>query len=663
LERAGYEVWTAESMGDAERAGELPDICLTHGHPYDTRNAPGRVNVFFLEYDYARFTRGDRFLKENLEGRFDLCLAPSRFVRDACLKSGLGIPVAVCPLGVDLDELCPSAPPVPLPTEKRFRFVHAGSATERKGVDVLVEAYRAEFESGDDVVLILKTFGYDHLLPWLEEVLHGGATNGPEIVHLRRPEPSLAGYYTAADVGVFPFRGEGFALPILECLAAGTPVIVTRGGGPADYCRADNAAFLRARWSAVDGKIQLEPDLSHLRRLMRAAYERRGQGRDREAIRASVAHLTWDRTVAAVAEAIEGCFGRVRPVVTAKPAAIVHAHGPLGRTSWRKVGAEVDAALRARCGTVRSGALGTIPATPPGVVVAQSGFALEHFAAAERSGAQVEKILVRGSGPFDFVAELVSRERELAGLEPIQRSAMERWRNRQEERLADILLVHSHATARRFMAQGRSAETVRVVPLGFTRSRSRPRPRLRGQGEGLRFLFLGTDPFRKGIRVLLAAWDRLRPRHAELLCLVDTEVLRSQSVLRCLVRNPSITVKPLVAHAELAREYDRADCQVLPSLEDGFALAIADGMGRGLPAIVSTETGISELLSDGRDGLIVEAGSIEALHGAIERVCDDRRALAQMGAEAFATARRRPWSLFRREVGDIVAGLRGAEAP
>jgi hypothetical protein len=143
---------------------------------------------------------------------------------------------------------------------------------------------------------------------------------------------------------------------------------------------------------------------------------------------------------------------------------------------------------------------------------------------------------------------------------------MDVWRNRQEERLADLVLVHSRFSARQFVAHGWPAEALAVVP-----------PRVHGiaapsarAARSATFLFLGTDPFRKGIGVLLQAWDALRPRGAELRCLVDTEVLRSERVLRFLVRNPNVAVRPLVAHAQLAREYDEADCQILPSLEEGL---------------------------------------------------------------------------------------------
>lgn len=652
LEQAGYEVWCTEPSL-AERRTALPDICLTHGHPYDTRTAPGRINLFFLEYDYARLTAEDQHLAAEINARFDLCLVPSRFVAEACRASGVEIPTVLCPLGVDSGEFHPAAPAVTLPTTKSFRFVYVGGATERKGIDRLVEAYAAELTAADDVVLVLKTFSYEHLQPWFREVLSRVPVDGPQILHVHGDEESVAGYFTAADCGVFPFRGEGFALPVLECLASGTPVIVTEGGGPTDYCSSECSVAVHARAQVVDGKSQLEPDLADLRRQLRAAYEQRGQARDRSKVAATVEGWTWERTVSTLVDAIETCRAGRRTRALRPTTPVVHVFGEKGVTSWKKVAAHLDSALQSRFAAPGFDQRSPIATLASRVVVAHSGFALESFWAAAEVSASPLRVLVRGNGPFESLTALVNEERSACGLEPRVPSPIETWRHRQEETQADVVLVHSQATARRYVAQGRAQSALRVVPLGFTAGRPRPLP----GGERLRFLFLGTDPLRKGLRVLLDAWNALRPGHAELICLVDTEVLRSPRILRHLVRNPNLHLKPLVAAGQVAAELDQAHCQVLPSFDDGFGVAIADGMGRGVPAIVSDQTGVAEWLTHGEDGMIVPAGSADALCNAIAEVCDNRRRLDAMSRQAFATAVRRPWSLFESEVADVIAAL------
>jgi hypothetical protein len=68
---------------------------------------------------------------------------------------------------------------------------------------------------------------------------------------------------------------------------------------------------------------------------------------------------------------------------------VVHAYGHVGRTSWKKVAAHVDAALHARFETRSLDLQSAVPDGSSRVLVAQSGFALEPFVAAtQRNGSR-----------------------------------------------------------------------------------------------------------------------------------------------------------------------------------------------------------------------------------------------------------------------------------
>ena len=49
--------------------------------------------------------------------------------------------------------------PHPLATTKRFKFLFVGGTISRKGPDVLLKAYLANFTAADDVCLVIKDFG------------------------------------------------------------------------------------------------------------------------------------------------------------------------------------------------------------------------------------------------------------------------------------------------------------------------------------------------------------------------------------------------------------------------------------------------------------------------------------------------------------------------
>ena len=69
--------------------------------------------------------------------------------------------VAVVPNGIDPEKFSPdrAVEPYPLATRKPFKFLFVGGVLPRKGVDVLLAAYRRAFTRDDDVALVLKLLG------------------------------------------------------------------------------------------------------------------------------------------------------------------------------------------------------------------------------------------------------------------------------------------------------------------------------------------------------------------------------------------------------------------------------------------------------------------------------------------------------------------------
>ena len=55
------------------------------------------------------------------------------------------------------------------------------------------------------------------------------------------------GLYAACDCLVHPYRGEGFALPVVEAMACGLPAIVTGAGPALDYASEATAFLVPAR--------------------------------------------------------------------------------------------------------------------------------------------------------------------------------------------------------------------------------------------------------------------------------------------------------------------------------------------------------------------------------------------------------------------------------
>lgn len=243
---------------------------------------------------------------------------PSNYVRDCYIRSGVAPEkVKVVPSGINPREFHPKVTPVRLKTNKGFKFLFIGGTIYRKGFDILLAAYADEFTKEEDVCLVVKDFfyggeGYKSILAKQRQ-----NQNCPEVLYMYGDVlPSqIAGFYTACDCYVHPYRGEGYGLPIAEAMACGLPVIVTGKGACRDFCHQDNAYLISAakEWSYEKAVYSMEtpgypfwyrPDKEHLQRLMRYVFENREEAKARGLLaqqEISTKH-TWAKTAEVIME-------------------------------------------------------------------------------------------------------------------------------------------------------------------------------------------------------------------------------------------------------------------------------------------------------------------------------------------------------------------------
>lgn len=259
---------------------------------------------------------------ERIRTTYDQLWVYSRWTREKAIESGIPpARVKVVPLGFDPAIMRPDGPVRRLPTRKRFRFLFLGAAVPRKGVDVLLAAYRRAFRASDDVCLVIKDNPHD---VFYEGARLGvlAAEDGPEILRIDAylAPGAMAALYRSCDVGVFPYRAEGFCLPVLEAMACGLPSIVPRFGAALDFCDertsylvptrrirvpvgrelAFNTLGFRETVEAVDF-CEVDPD--ELAATMRAAVaesETRRRARGRKGVARVRTRLRWADSVAIV---------------------------------------------------------------------------------------------------------------------------------------------------------------------------------------------------------------------------------------------------------------------------------------------------------------------------------------------------------------------------
>ncbi len=148
---------------------------------------------------------------------------------------------------------------------------------------------------------------------------------------------------------------------------------------------------------------------------------------------------------------------------------------------------------------------------------------------------------------------------------------------------------------------------------------------------------VGGDPLRKGYLYLLKAWQKLALPNARLLIRSSADFAQYPVLQALLKQLPNVDLLGYVP--DINDFYRKCDVFVLPSVDDGFGMALFEAMANAVPCIATTHCGSSELLTSGRDGLVVDPFSEDQLAAAILSFYDSeeyRRTLALAGRQTVA---------------------------
>lgn len=219
-----------------------------------------------------------------------------------------------------------------------------------------------------------------------------------------------------------------------------------------------------------------------------------------------------------------------------------------------------------------------------------------------------------------------------------------------EMALADLVLVPCRfveKTIRAFHPDKRLA----VAPYGVDLDFWHP-PAEKPARRMLRFIYAGQVSLRKGIPLLLAAWEAAALPDAELELVGGW--FMADAKRRALPRG--VTYSPPCAPPALREKYQAADAFVFPSYFEGFGLVLLEAMACGLPALASNSTAAPDFMTPS-SGRIVRTGTLEDLVETLRWFGRERDRLPEMGKSARQQAERCTWEGYRHRVSEAVASL------
>ena len=193
--------------------------------------------------------------------------------------------------------------------------------------------------------------------------------------------------------------------------------------------------------------------------------------------------------------------------------------------------------------------------------------------------------------------------------------------------------------------------TYRVIPNGVEVPAQAPPPRAAepvGDERPLRIAFIGQAVERKGLPVLLRAFEALREHVPASLHVVGVGAEELAPLM--------LDTRDVVAHGKCSDEeksavLSEADVLCAPSLGgESFGMVLTEAFAAGTPVVASDIAGYRDVVADGVNGVLVPRGDPTALAEALRDLALDPTHRAALSAAATESAARYAWPSVAAEV-------------
>ncbi len=212
-------------------------------------------------------------------------------------------------------------------------------------------------------------------------------------------------------------------------------------------------------------------------------------------------------------------------------------------------------------------------------------------------------------------------------------------------------------TARRFFGG-----YYRVIPNGVHVDAERARLAAeRHPGEALRMVFVGQAVERKGLPLLLRAFEALR-EHVP--CELTVIGPSPEELAPLMLDGRGVRALGKVDDRDKQRELERADVLCAPSLGgESFGMVLTEAFAAGTPVIASDIPGYRDVVRDGVDGVLVARGDARALAEALRDLHEDPGRRLSMARAAAADVERFAWPHVAAELLDAYEDAVATAAP
>jgi len=263
-------------------------------------------------------------------------------------------------------------------------------------------------------------------------------------------------------------------------------------------------------------------------------------------------------------------------------------------------------------------------------------------------------ICERSSSHILFINEILKEEYAKYGIKfNIDQRIIKRELKEYEQ--SDFVLVPSKFAQNTFKKYNIFKTKVLTFPSNNKIFKSKNKKKIFFSSNKFKIIYVGSLSLRKGLPYLLDAFNRLNFKGKELhLVGLKTSDYR--------LFKHKIDFSKTILHGHLSQSkvnelLNKSDVFVMPSLEEGAAIAVAQAMNTGLPVIVTKNTGWEEVVRKKSTGYVIDIRNSKILYQKLNHLIKNKSILEKFSRNSLKYSKNKTWDNYVSQLNQLVNTL------
>ena len=263
-------------------------------------------------------------------------------------------------------------------------------------------------------------------------------------------------------------------------------------------------------------------------------------------------------------------------------------------------------------------------------------------------------ICERSSSHILFINEILKEEYAKYGIKfNIDQRIIKRELKEYEQ--SDFVLVPSKFAQNTFKKYNIFKTKVLTFPSNNKIFKSKNKKKIFFSSNKFKIIYVGSLSLRKGLPYLLDAFNRLNFKGKELhLVGLKTNDYR--------LFKHKIDFSKTILHGHLSQSkvnnlLNKSDVFVMPSLEEGAAIAVAQAMNTGLPVIVTKNTGWEEVVRKNNTGYVIDIKNSKMLYQKLNHLSKNKSILQKFSRNSLKYSKNKTWDNYVSQLNQLVNTL------